>query len=142
MTLSSEVPDGATIFLDTNPILYVLENGPLASRFEPLFRDLDEGRIQAIVSPISVAEVMAGPLSHGKEALAERYHQLLCGSVGWTVRALDADLASLAARMRTRYRLKLPDAIQLATALHENCFALVSHDRGFGAVREIPVLGL
>jgi predicted nucleic acid-binding protein len=47
----------------------------------------------------------------------------------------------LAARLRLRHRMKLPDAIQLATAIHEGCHALVSHDRDFGKVQELLVLG-
>jgi predicted nucleic acid-binding protein len=41
-----------------------------------------------------------------------------------------------------RYRLRLPDAIQLAAALHENCYALVTDDRDFRRVDVIPVLGM
>ena len=47
----------------------------------------------------------------------------------------------LAARLRISHRLKLPDAFQLATALREGCAALVTHDRDFGGVTDIPILG-
>jgi predicted nucleic acid-binding protein len=40
-----------------------------------------------------------------------------------------------------RHKLKLPDAIQLAAAIHESCYALVTHDRDFASVTELPVLG-
>ena len=46
-----------------------------------------------------------------------------------------------AARLRGRYGLKLPDAIQLASALAINADALVTHDRDFDSVTGIPVLG-
>jgi predicted nucleic acid-binding protein len=35
----------------------------------------------------------------------------------------------------------LPDAIQLAVALNDGCFALVTHDRDFSDVTELAVLG-
>ncbi len=44
---------------------------------------------------------------------------------------MDAEVALLAARMRAEHRLRLPDAIQLATAIIERCDALVTHDRDF-----------
>jgi predicted nucleic acid-binding protein len=140
MNLATRIPDNATVLLDTNPIIYVLEGHPLASRFEPIFADVHAGRISAVVTPVTLAEVVSGPLRAGKEALAQRYRSALTASPGWTFCPLNADIAMLAARLRLRHRLKLPDAIQLATAVHEGCHALVSHDRDFGRVREIVVL--
>ena len=45
-----------------------------------------------------------------------------------------------AARLRVRYRLKLPDAVQLATAIASGAYGLVTHDRDFSTVRELPIL--
>lgn len=141
MNLATRIPDGATVLLDTNPIIYVLEGRPLASRFEPIFADVLAGRISALVTPVTLAEVVSGPLRAGKEALAQSYRHALTASRGWRLCPLDSDIAMVVARLRLRHRLTLPDAIQLATAVHEGCHALVSHDRDFGKVREILVLG-
>jgi hypothetical protein len=77
----------------------------------------EEGSLRILVTPITVAEVLAGPLKAGREALAERYEQALREGLGWTVVPLDAGLAARAARLRVRYRIRLPDALQLAAAL-------------------------
>ncbi len=140
MSLAARIPDGATVLVDTGPLIYVLEGSPLAAPFAPIFRDIDAGRIQAVITPITLAEVASGPLRAGKEALAERYRQALTASLGWTMREIDADVAMLAARLRVRHGLKLPDAMQLAAALREGCHALVTHDRDFGDVEDILVL--
>ena len=58
----------------------------------------------------------------------------------WDVVDLTADIAEHAARVRALYRLKLPDAVQLATALAINADALVTHDRAFRKVRGILIL--
>ena len=50
--------------------------------------------------PLTVAEMVGGPLKAGNEALAERYRHALCSAVGWSLRDLDADMAVLAARLR------------------------------------------
>lgn len=141
VTLAAGIPDGAAVLVDTAPIIYLLEGNTLADAFEPLFADIDSGRIQAIVTPITLAEVASGPLRVGRDDLAERYRHALVSSTGWTLREIDADIAMLAARLRHRHRLRLPDALQLAVALHEGCFALVTHDRDFGGVTDIPVIG-
>jgi predicted nucleic acid-binding protein len=141
MNLAASVPDHATLLVDTNPIVYVLEGHPLAARFESVFADIEAGRIHALITPVTLAEVVSGPLKAGKDALAERYRKAITNAPGWTLRPIDAEIAMLAARLRARNRLKLPDAIQLATAVHEGCYALLSHDRDFGKTGEILVLG-
>jgi predicted nucleic acid-binding protein len=141
MTLAEHIPDGATVLIDTNPIIYWFEGSPLAVPFESVFADVHAGRIDALVTPITVAEVVSGPLRAGKEALAERYRQAMDGSQGFTVRDINADIAMLAARLRLRHTLKLPDAIQLATAVQTGCFALISRDRDFRNVTDVLVLG-
>lgn len=141
MSAVAQIPDGATVLIDTSPIIYLLEGNPLASRFEPLFADIEAGRLQALITPITLAEVLTGPIKAGNEALAERYRRALTSDSGWELREIDEDIAVLAARLRVQRRLKLPDAIQLAVALHEGCQALITHDRDFGQVDELLVLG-
>lgn len=142
MSLADAIATGATVLVDTNPLVYWFEGHPLAAAFAPVFEAIEQGRIQALVTPITVAEVVAGPLRHGHEALAERYRLAMVGAPGWRSCSLDADVAMLAARLRIRHRLKLPDALQLAAAIHHRCQALVTHDRDFRDVEDLPVLGL
>lgn len=142
VTLAQQIPDGATVLIDTNPLVYWFEGSDLAVPFESVFNDIEAGRIDALVTPITVAEVVSGPLRNGKEALAERYRQAITAGQGFGVRDTDAEIAMLAARLRLRHRLKLPDAIQLATALHAGCFALITHDRDFGNVSDVLILGV
>ena len=106
-----------------------------------LFDDIASGRIHGTVTPVTLAEVVSGPLKAGREALAERYAQMLTRNAGFSLREIDADIAMLAARLRIQHRIKLPDALQFATAIHEGCYALVTHDRDFANVTKIPILG-
>jgi len=141
VTLAAQVPDGASVLIDTNPIIYLLEGNPLGEPFRSIFEAIDRGRISALVTPITIAEVVTGPIKAGKEALTERYRRTLTQNPGWGLRAIDADIAVLAARLRVRHALKLPDAIQLAVALEAGCHALVTHDRDFAGVTDMLVLG-
>lgn len=142
MTLAASIPDGAAVLVDTAPIIYLLEGNPLGARFESIFAAIDAGRIQAIITPVTLAEVVTGPIAAGRDDLAERYRHALTSAPGWTLREIDAELAILAARLRIRHRLKLPDALQLAVAVHEGCSALVTHDRDFSSITDLPILGV
>ena len=89
------------------------------------------------MTTITVAEVLAGPLQVGDDAVARRYRTIL---ESWQVIDLDVDIAESAARLRASLHLKLPDAIQAASALAINAAALVTYDRDFSRVRSLRVI--
>jgi predicted nucleic acid-binding protein len=129
---------GALVLVDAAPIIYVLEGHPrFAPRFRPLFDRQADGQILFAVTTIVIAEVLTGPLAAGEEALARRYRAVL---ESWQVVDLTPDIAESAARFRARLELRLPDAVQVASALAVQAEALVTHDRDFAAVRSLPIL--
>jgi len=58
----------------------------------------------------------------------------------WQVVNLTADIAESAARFRAALKLRLADAIQVASAMAINADALVTHDRDFSKVKALTVL--
>lgn len=132
------LPDDALILVDSAPIIYVLEaRKPVAAHFAPLFERHARGEIALAVTTVTLAEILAGPLKAGEEMLAKRYRAIL---ESWQMVELSADIAESAARLRVSYGLKLPDAVQLASALAINASALVTHDRDFAKVRGMRIL--
>jgi len=132
------LPAGALLLVDSAPIIYTLEgHGRFAARFAPMFQRHADGELVLAVTTITIAEVLTGPLRAGEEALARRYRAALDA---WQVVDLTSEIAESAARLRGQYGLKLPDAIQLASALSINAHALVTHDRDFARVRGVRIL--
>ena len=130
--------DGDTVLVDTAPWIYVLEDHPVfAPRFTGLFEAAEQGRLQLALTTVTLAEVLAGPFKAKQTALAKRYEKALNH---YQVVPLTAQVAALAAQLRGQYRLKLPDAVQLASALDIGAAALVTHDRNFSTVQGLPVL--
>ena len=103
-----------------------------------LFQRHASGAIVLAVTTVTIAEVLTGPLRVGEEALAKRYRAVL---EAWQVVDFTCEITESAARLRGKYGLKLPDAIQVASALAINADALVTHDRDFAQVRGLRVLG-
>lgn len=133
-----ELPEQALLLVNSAPIIYFLESHPrFAPRFKPLFEAHGLGRLRFAVTPITVAEVLIGPLQAGDEALARRYRAML---EQWQFIALDVDIAESAARLRASLRLKLVDAIQAASALAINATALVTYDRDFSRVHWLRII--
>ena len=131
--------EGSVLFLDSAPIIYVLEgHRRFARRFMPLFERHATGAVRFAVSTITIAEVLTGPLRANDEVLAKRYRAIFDS---WHVVDLTADIAESAARLRTAAGLRLPDAVQVASALAVGADALVTHDRDFSKVRALPIFG-
>lgn len=134
----SVLAEGALVLVDSAPIIYVLESDRRhAARFRPLFERQASGGIRFAVTTITIAEVLTGPIKAGEEALAKRYRAAM---ESWHVIDLTADIAESAARFRAKLGLRLPDAVQVASAISVNADALVTHDRDFSRVRNLAVL--
>ena len=132
------LPEQALLLMDSPPIIYWLEGHPtLARRFKLLFDAHAAGRLRFGVTTITLAEVLTGPLQVGDDALARRYRATL---EAWQLVALNTDIAESAARLRASLRLKLADAIQVASALMIDATALVTHDRDFSRVQSLRII--
>jgi len=134
----SSLPEQALLLLDTAPIIYCLENhAEFRPRFQPIFEMHRNDELYFAVTTMTLAEVLTGPLQSKDEALARRYRAIL---ESWQVVELDADIAESAVRLRASLRLKLPDAVQAASALAINADALVTHDRDFSRLKSLRVI--
>lgn len=132
------LPEHALLLVDSAPIIYVLEgHARLAERFRGVFEAHASGGLQLAVSTVTIAEVLTGPLLAADEALAARYRAIL---ESWQVVDLTTEIAVTAARLRASSGLKLPDAVQAASALAINAHALVTHDRDFSRVLSLRIL--
>lgn len=124
--------------MDSAPFIYVLEGHPtFAARFIGLFEAAARGDVQLLTSTITLAEVLVGPHRAGHAALARRYETALCE---YEVLPVTIAVSALAAQLRAQHRLRLPDALQLATALEGGAQAFVTHDQDFSAIDAIPVI--
>lgn len=133
-----QLPLGATVLVDTSPFIYILEGKqPFAALFEGLFELADAGGVTICLSVITLAEVLTGPYQASLTPLAKRYEKVLNG---YCVLPVTPAIAALAAQLRAQYKLRLPDALQLATALDVEADALVTHDRDFSKVTGMRVL--
>jgi len=119
------------VYLDANSFIGIVEgSGPRTDRLAPLFDRIAEGRLLGLTSELTVAEVLVHPLRRGDEETADAYRDIL--SPRWPITTLGIDLATLEAAAATRARfprLKLPDAIHVATCVRSECGVFVSADR-------------
>jgi len=129
---------GSTVLVDTAPLIYWLEGHPVfAERFAGMFQAAASGDLHIALSTITLAEVLTGPYQAGQTALARRYENAL---QQYRVVDITPAIAILGAQLRAQYRLKLPDALQLACTLDIGADALITHDRDFSRVGGVVIV--
>ncbi|MCI5188890.1 MAG: type II toxin-antitoxin system VapC family toxin [Candidatus Electrothrix sp. AS4_5] len=134
---------GQLIALDTAPLIYFIEEHPTyCPVVEPFFEQLDRGAVQVVTSVITLTEVLVKPLRDGDVQLAEQYRDILLNVDGLTTVEASAAIAEQAARLRSQYSLRTPDAIQIATAQHTGASALLTNDIRWPALPDLHILTL
>jgi predicted nucleic acid-binding protein len=141
MSLAEKLNTARQVFLDTAPVIYFVEKNPFfASRLQNLFEKLDAGELEAVVSPITLAECLVLPYKLGKPDAGEVFINLLVNSESVWFYPLDETIAEKAAELRARYNLTLTDAFQMAMAIQTGCDVFLTNDMDLKRVLEISVL--
>ena len=143
MKLAKHLEKSGAIFLDTAPVIYFVEQNPeFASKVQEVFERLDEGKLTAVVSPITLAECLVLPYKQKKPDIAQVFTELLANSESVLFYPIDEVTADKAADLRARYNITLTDAFQLAVAIQAECDAFLTNDIDLKRVTEIPIIVL
>jgi len=124
------------VALDTSVFIFHLEASP---KYVPLtdcaFSWLDAKTSAAVTSVMTMTELLVKPYRESDKESAAKYYALLSTypNLDWISPTLE--IADLAAEIRALHRLRTPDALQAATAVHSNATAFLTNDPIF---RRIP----
>lgn len=106
----------------------------------PIFQSIDEGRVIAVTSVITLSECLVHPCLRGLIELQNDYFDLIVHCVNVEFVLQDEQVGLLAAQLRACYRITLPDALQVATALQSRCDAFLTNDTELKRVQEIQIV--
>jgi predicted nucleic acid-binding protein len=134
---------GRKVYFDTNIFIYVLNGTPgLSAPCVQLLDACAEGAIQGITGDLTLAELLVLPLRQNNAAAVAAVRELLIDDGAITLLPHDRATFERAAALRAQHGLKMPDALQLATALQAGAACLVSNDRRFPGVDEMECVSL
>ena len=129
MGLMNDIGRGP-VGVDTVIFIYFIEEHPQFLRvIEPLFREVDEGRLELITSALTLLEVLVVPYRTGDHLLAGRYESILTRSRGVRIADISRDHLRAAAQLRAKTGVKTPDSLQLVAALSAGCTAFLTNHR-------------
>lgn len=106
------------------------------------FERLLEGHFRAITSTITLLEVLVQPYRYENNHLLEEYKEILLYADSLSIVPVSNEIADKAAELRAKYRVRTPDAIQVATAIHGEASIFLTNDKTLKKIREIEVVTL
>lgn len=116
------------------------ENPTYLARIAPIFLAADSAQIELVTSTITVSEVLIHPLRLGADNLRDEYLDLFLNSANLEIQSVDIEVAQRAAELRVAHNIRLPEALQIAAALHAGCTAFLTNDRQLSRVSDLRIL--
>jgi predicted nucleic acid-binding protein len=134
---------GRTVGLDTAPLIYFMEKHQDFIIFvRAFFAALNQGAFTAVTSTITLTEVLVHPLRFKQQELARKYREILMDTKYLRIIPVSPAIAETAAELRAAHALRTPDAIQIATSLHQSADFFLTNDTRLAAVSQPEMLVL
>jgi len=127
---------GPSALIDTNIFVSARNRNEAGHAVCSRLLDLiDDGRIQAMVSTISIAEIRSGMSVAEARNVWQAFVSHLLTSPHYEVEPVDVEIAQAAGELRERTKLTLPDALIIATGQLRGAAYVVTQDRQLGRLQ-------
>ena len=139
-SLGRALPEGATLLLDTSALIAYFDKRERTSAVATAVVDgfIRSGRNRAIVSVVTITELLVRPLRLTDNALADSLVDFITQFPNLKLGDIDLAVAREAAVLRARSGLRPADALILATGVVRQCGHIVSNDRAWVAALSSP----
>ena len=128
------------IGIDSNILIYFIEANPAYHTMTlKIFESIEEGRNTGVCASLSLLEILVQPYRNSNEELVNQFYALLTTFPNLVWVDLNLEIADLGARLRSKYSLKTPDAILMATAIQSNATGFIGNDSQLKKVQELEV---
>ncbi|MBC8106411.1 MAG: PIN domain-containing protein [Anaerolineae bacterium] len=137
---SLSLPTSGHVYIDAQIIIYTVEkNEDYLARLVPLWGAMQAGALQVVTSELSILEATVLPKRLQDQQLLHDYMRFL-ELPGISLVPISREILGTAADIRAQLKkVKTPDALHAATAIHARCDMLVTNDDALRSLRQIPV---
>lgn len=127
--------------IDTMVFIYYFEDHvEHADRADAVIRHARNDLFEAVVTPVTAAELLVKPLQAERPDIADQYRSAITHLDNTSRSDISWNTGCMAGALRARYGLPLPDMFQVAFALEKGSCALITNDRALRRVDEIPIV--
>lgn len=131
------------IAIDSNVFIYLAEQDPLhVDRAAAVIDAVAEGAVAGSLSVVGLAEVLLGPATRGELVAVEQMAGEIDATPNLKIVVVTQEIAIDAAVIGGLRRLKLADAIHLASARAVGATAFVTNDRHFRSAPHLEIVYL
>jgi len=124
---------GKLAFVDTNIFIYLIEENPLyLSQIYKLLDFLEKNKYEIITSTLTLGEILTKPYKDKRMDLVNTYQEFFSEM---KLIELNSNIASLFGKIRAEYKIKTPDAVQLASAVYSKADLFVTNDDGLNSFK-------
>lgn len=131
------------IALDTSVFIYQFEaNAKYLPLTDPIFASLESRDSPAVTSTVTMTELLVQPYRDSDRRRVRQFYALLSTypNLEWIAPSLE--IADIAARLRALHRMRTPDALHAATAVHAQATGFITNDSVFQRVEGFETLVL
>ncbi len=122
--------------LDSSILIYHLEDvKPYSDLTEAAFTAIAEGSPRAVLSTISVTELLVQPFAEGQQDRVVAFERFAFSLPHTALIPPTYPTTKEAARLRAQYKIRTPDALLVATALGEKAEAFLTNDARLRALK-------
>lgn len=125
---------GKKVLVDSNTIIYLTDSiQPYDSLSRVVFELIEEGKVQAVFSAISIAEVMNGPLKQGLKSTALQVRDYLLNFPNSHSQDINADVIGVIGidERISWSKLRAVDSLIIASGLINEVDLFISNDLHF-----------
>ena len=134
------IPSSSKIYIDTVVAIYSVEwNREYFSLLQPLWLKFQAEEIELVSSELILMETLVFPLRNGDTILMNADEELLLSKPMQLI-PINQSILRQAANLRATTNLKSPDAIHAATAISVKCDLLITNDKSFRNLSNLPVV--
>jgi len=127
--------------LDTMLFIYSMEaRRPYIPFLRSIFYYIERGLTKGVTSIITLIEVLIKPLKDQNIKAVKDYKFLLNNFPNLRMVNIDPKLAEKGAELRARYGIRIPDALQLASAIENQATIFLSNDYNLKKIKEIEIV--
>ncbi|HET7700509.1 MAG TPA: PIN domain-containing protein [Candidatus Limnocylindria bacterium] len=132
MALERAIPRGEAVLLDTSSLAAYLGSEPTSAIAAFLIDEyVRSGRNRAVVSAVSVTELLVRPIRGGHHDVGRSILEFLRTFANLDIVPVDLTVATIAAALRARDGMKVPDALIAASGLDRSAAVAISDDAGW-----------
>ena len=141
MTLAEALQGARRAVIDTMVFIYYFEDhADYGDRADAIIRGAARNLFEAIVTPVTAAELLVKPLKAERPDIADRYRTAIAHLDNTRRCDLSWNAGCMAGALRAQYGLPLPDMFQVATAIEAGSCALITNDGALCRIEEVPVV--